>query len=698
MRVYPRRSPSVSELRSGLLRLCVLPLRPHTARLLSAAMPESPGDDDPEPIEAPRIRSVCELDPGWVLAQGLTGARAGTSALLAERPWWPPAMSTGPMAEVVGRLWRHAVAISIAARGLAREAGDPEPEAVARAGLLCDLGCWAVAAVEPEWLVSWVRQEDLGRRRQQERDELGSDLHDLGRRLAERWGCDPLVVDAAWLCADGRGGLNSAAERPDRLALIQQAYRWAEQTPWSLGPPSSEAPPSEPRLRILMAEVQARCSGPFVDADATPHEERMTRQNARLRRQLAAVRAVRDRGDRFLRMLADSPPGESPEAWADRAAMTWCAEPEVSAARVVWHGAERPVPPEGSGPGPRPEPTAANPPGEPAVLPDGDQRPPTLVLPLGAHGEPRGAIQLWCAPGAPDPGHRLAATAPRAAWSAWAALLADRARLERRLQAVVASCRQQLETHEARLRQGKLEALAEFAAGAGHELNNPLAVIVGRAQLLLARTNEPEVARSLRIILNQAQRTHRILRDLMFVARPPAPRCRPCRPAELLRSLLPEFERECAARGIQLLCELDDPPASTWADPEALRHLAEILLRNALQATPAGGRIQIRSARHREELVWSFSDTGPGILAAEAAHLFDPFFCGRQAGRGLGLGLPRAARIVDLAGGQLRWTSHPGHETTFQVHLPLVTRPEPSSQVDPVPQVPTRHDQRLLKS
>jgi signal transduction histidine kinase len=305
------------------------------------------------------------------------------------------------------------------------------------------------------------------------------------------------------------------------------------------------------------------------------------------------------------------------------------------------------------------------------------------VLPLCARGEPRGSIQLWCAPETLVRGHRLAARAPRAAWSAWATLLDDRARLERRLQALIAAYRQQLETEADRLRQGKLDALAEFAAGAGHELNNPLAVIVGRAQLLLSRTTDPELARALRIMLNQAQRTHRILRDLMFVARPPAPRCRPCRPAEALQALLPDFERECAARGVQVVAELDDPPVSTWADPEALQHLAEILLRNALMATPAGGRIHVRSSRQREELVWSFRDTGKGITPLEATHLFAPFFCGRQAGRGLGLGLPRAARIVELAGGQLRWTSHPGQETTFEVHLPLVARPEPVGREAP---------------
>jgi C4-dicarboxylate-specific signal transduction histidine kinase len=77
------------------------------------------------------------------------------------------------------------------------------------------------------------------------------------------------------------------------------------------------------------------------------------------------------------------------------------------------------------------------------------------------------------------------------------------------------------------------------------------------------------------------------------------------------------------------------------------------------------------------ELLWSFGDTGKGMTEGEAAHLFDPFYCGRRAGRGLGLGLPRAARVVDLSGGRLRWSSHAGQGTVFQVHLPLKPGPEP---------------------
>jgi signal transduction histidine kinase len=216
--------------------------------------------------------------------------------------------------------------------------------------------------------------------------------------------------------------------------------------------------------------------------------------------------------------------------------------------------------------------------------------------------------------------------------------------------------------------------------------------------LLLARAEDPEVERSLRIILGQAQRAHRILRDLMFVARPPAPRPRTCKPLEVLQSSLVEFERECAARGVRLLSDLDDSSPIAWADPESLRHLAEILLRNALQATPPGGRIHVRTSHEDDQFVWTFSDSGKGISPEEADHLFDPFFCGRQAGRGLGLGLPRAAKMLELAGGTLRWSSAPGQETIFRVHLPLTPPPEPEAELKAPDPSNGRSSQRLPKT
>jgi signal transduction histidine kinase len=550
---------------------------------------------------------------------------------------------------------------------------------------------WAVAAVDPDWMINWWFQDAPAARARMERADLGSDLDDLGRRLAERWGCSPLVVDAAWLHADQDGDIRWAAAEPDRLRIIQEAYRWAEQTPWSLRAPDRETPPGEPRLRILMAEVQARCGAPFVDPAVTSHEERAIRQNARLRLEVSRLQARRDRAGRFLDLLAGSPPGETPEEWADRAARAWCAEPGVNAARISW------VEAGANEPGVNGEPSVPKGP-EASTARRNDPIPPSVVVPLTSRGSERAVAEVWCPEGGPGIAQDEASRRTLLAWRSWAGLLADRSLLERRLQAVVSSLRGRIEAEQELLRRGKMDALGEFAAGAGHELNNPLAVIVGRAQLMLAKADDPDSARSLRIILGQAQRAHRILRDLMFVARPSAPRPRSCNPREVLGSLLADFERECTARGVRLHVELEGSPQSAWADPEGLRHLAEVLLRNALQATPSGGRLHVRSSLKDGELVWSFSDNGKGIGPDAAEHLFDPFFCGRQAGRGLGLGLPRAAKIVAQADGRLRWSSVPGQETVFEVSLPLRSPPVPEVEPREAPPSVALQTRHLLKS
>jgi signal transduction histidine kinase len=692
VRVHPRRPPA-EELRRRVSQLDAVPLRPLTARMLSSSLAIDADADEIEANSSPKTRSICQLDPGWVLARVINAGAFDPLTVIAETRWWP-AMAGGPAAEFIGRLWRHSVAVGLAAGSLAGDAHDPDPDAVARAGLLCRLGCWAVASVDPEWMARWWHDSAGRARRQREVAELGTDLDDLGRRLAERWGCDPLVVDAAWLHDSHGMAIQGAAAEPARLAYIQEACRWAEKTPWSLGPTTpTDVMPAEPRLRILVAEVQARTASAFVAADATPHEERMTRQNARLRQLLASTRHERDRGDRFLQSMAESDPALSPDEWAARAAMSWCAEPGVSAARLVWVD---------SAPGRQAtiEDPKAIPPADPEVGASASKnpRPPTLVLPLQFRGRTRASMELWTDGTAAARQPRLAGSPAHLAWQSWAAMVADREILERRVRTIVASVRDNIDAEEDRFRDRKLAALAEFAAGSGHELNNPLAVIVGRAQLLLARTDQPETMRSLRIILSQADRAHRILRDLMFVARPPAPRPRPCRPADLLHACLRDVQEECTARGIRLASEIAESPAVAHFDPDALRHLAEILLRNAVQSTPSGGKILVRAAVQGDELAWSFNDSGKGIAPHEAAHLFDPFFCGRQAGRGLGLGLPRAARLVDQAGARLRWSSNPGHGSIFQIHLPLVSRREQPAPVLPPSSHPASPVGRAPKS
>jgi signal transduction histidine kinase len=673
---------------SRVLRLDGLPLRPATVRAMSGLLGEEAESAGPELRDSARGRTVWELDPGWVLAGPARGRQANPLELVANSRWWPSSLASEPVGEILDRLWRHSVFISLAARSLAREAGEADPEALARAGLVCRLGCWAMAAVEPEWLVRWWNEFDSNARRRREFAELGMTLTELGRRIAENWGCDPLVGEAAWLHRDRSLPLAEVITEHKKLGLVQEAYRWAEQTPWSIDSPAREGMPSDPRLRILIAEVQSRTGGTFGAADATAYEERMTQQNAKLRLRLAASAAVRSRSERILQAIAESKPDETLAEWGERAAKSWCAEPGITAARIVWA--------DPAGRISRDQSETIQPTADAASPAPGDRRPPTLVLPLSIHGRIKAQLELWCDPSRREfeAENQLVDSPEWAAWQNWATNLSDRALLERRMQSLLGALRNVVETEDTRLKQEKLAALAEFAAGAGHEINNPLAVVVGRAQLLLTRSQEPESTRSLQIILDQALRAHRILRDLIFVARPPILRRRKCRPSEILQMCLRGLQGECETRGIRLINEVGDADTSMIADPEALNHLAQIVLRNAIQATPSGGKIEVRSSVHNGELVWSFSDSGKGITPTEGAHLFDPFFSGRQAGRGLGLGLPRAARFLEMAGGHVRWTSSPGHGSAFHVHLPLSGASQEGEVNEPSGPVPARNGGR----
>ena len=300
-----------------------------------------------------------------------------------------------------------------------------------------------------------------------------------------------------------------------------------------------------------------------------------------------------------------------------------------------------------------------------------------MVIPLGDPSQPHAQVHLWAetplvptlcvgmpsctlrvprgaAPGDIDAerrgrhshaerGNELLSD-PTKAWDAWAKQVAERARLARQLDDVVSAHRGRVAREEPTRRRLMLDALAEFAAGAGHELNNPLAVIVGRAQLLLAKEDDPDATRSLRAIITQAQRAARILRDLMYVARPPEPRPRPCQPEEIVRACLRDLQGDADARGVRIVADSRDQGLRVWADPEPLRQIADILARNALEASSSGGLVQFTASGDARGVRWTVHDNGRGIGPTEGLHLFDPFYCGRagwsRAWPGLAEGRP----------------------------------------------------------
>jgi two-component system NtrC family sensor kinase len=248
--------------------------------------------------------------------------------------------------------------------------------------------------------------------------------------------------------------------------------------------------------------------------------------------------------------------------------------------------------------------------------------------------------------------------------------------VEREADALHQALCEQVRSESARLRQAKLTALAEFAAGAGHEINNPLAVISGQAQYLLhherdwlAADTQGQAAESLRTIIAQSKRIHAILRELMQFARPAPPR-----PACIdLPTLLGEVAAALAdvAQQKQVRVEVRAPDRlSVSVDGEQVRQALLCLLRNAIEATPGGwARLSLHSSAEGVE-VW-VEDSGPGPTAEQRPHLFDPFYSGRSAGRGKGLGLPVAWRLARQQGGDVHLEPpREGEPTRFVLTLP----------------------------
>lgn len=222
------------------------------------------------------------------------------------------------------------------------------------------------------------------------------------------------------------------------------------------------------------------------------------------------------------------------------------------------------------------------------------------------------------------------------------------------------------------LENAKLRALAEFAAGAGHEINNPLATIIGHVQLLLAGETDPERRRSLATIGGQAYRIRDMIGDVMLFARPPQPRPQPLDLAEVVRETATKFEADAAAARCRLEVQAGSP-VPIHADPVQLRIVISSLIRNSLEAEPRE-RIVVSTrasvADGRPLAVLTVSDDGHGLSETDREHLFDPFYSGRQAGRGLGFGLSKCWRIITLHDGRIDFESPPGGETKFTVHWP----------------------------
>jgi signal transduction histidine kinase len=217
----------------------------------------------------------------------------------------------------------------------------------------------------------------------------------------------------------------------------------------------------------------------------------------------------------------------------------------------------------------------------------------------------------------------------------------------------------------------KLEALAEFAAGAGHEINNPLATIIGRAQLLLKDERDPQRRQMLMSIGAQAYRIRDMIGDTMLFGRPPLPEFKTVNLRDVFDGIVKKQDEELANEGCSVTKNVPET-ILLRADPVQLSIVLSELLRNSRKAlSPNGGEIQIAARQESDQAIIEMIDHGPGFTDLERQHAFDPFFSGRQAGRGLGFGLSKCWRIVDQHAGSIEIQSAPDGPTTARIAWPI---------------------------
>jgi two-component system, NtrC family, sensor kinase len=217
----------------------------------------------------------------------------------------------------------------------------------------------------------------------------------------------------------------------------------------------------------------------------------------------------------------------------------------------------------------------------------------------------------------------------------------------------------------------KMASLGKLAAVVAHEINNPLAGIRTYARVLRRRPGvDEETRRILEMMDGEAGRCGDIVRNLLLFSRTPAARFAEEEIPPLLERCRLLLRHRAEMGNVELGVEAPDDLPRLLCDAAQVQQLALALLMNALEATPAGGRVVLSARGAGDEIVLTVSDTGCGIPEEQIPHIFEPFFTTKERGNGVGLGLAVVYGIVERHHGRIEVRSRPGEGTTVTVHLP----------------------------
>jgi signal transduction histidine kinase len=225
----------------------------------------------------------------------------------------------------------------------------------------------------------------------------------------------------------------------------------------------------------------------------------------------------------------------------------------------------------------------------------------------------------------------------------------------------------------------RLNTVGKLASGIAHELGTPLNVVGGRAKRILRAA--PSAEADARIIVEQADRMAKIIRQLLDFARRRVAHKAPADLGAMAREVLALLEPIAQKARVRLGFSGDEVDARTDVDAAQLQQALTNLVMNGIQAMPEGGELTVALSRARrapprggpeaEFLSLRVADTGMGISAEHLPHVFEPFFTTKDVGEGTGLGLSVTWGIVEEHGGFIEAESEPGRGAAFTVSLPV---------------------------
>jgi two-component system NtrC family sensor kinase len=222
------------------------------------------------------------------------------------------------------------------------------------------------------------------------------------------------------------------------------------------------------------------------------------------------------------------------------------------------------------------------------------------------------------------------------------------------------------------LASGRLVAVGELTASMAHEFNNPLGIILGFAQGLLANMDPSDADyRHVQIIAEEAKRCERLVQELLEFGRPKNGEFALIDIKEIVVRTLELVQSRAAKSSVETVMEIAEDLPRIQADAQQLQQVLLNLCLNAIDAMPKGGKLTLGAVIDTgRRLNITVADSGYGIDSDTLRKVFQPFFTAKKK-RGLGLGLSICDRIVKSHGGTINVSSIPGEGTTFTIRLPV---------------------------